>query len=155
MKTKLIETVGMQQCVKAQTYAQERPCMEGTPLSAEQSGCCLGHGAWLDRSHSSSCAERSSHVLTPTSFELLQYTTSKRGRHWTLKEVAIFAHLKYTWLCNWGLGPEQGRVPLPAVSLREGEGPGSLVRGGWTPTEALFIADCPIVFYGWEGHICP
>lgn len=39
----------------------------------------------------------------------------KRAGHWTLRQVAIFAHLKYTHLANWGrggLGDCMGKDPL-------------------------------------------
>jgi len=63
---------------------------------------------------------RASHLL-PAS-EWLQYATSEGGNHWTLKQVAIFAHLKYTQLFNWATGLEQGLLAQAAVRQREGEG---------------------------------
>lgn len=99
--------------------------------------------------NSSSCAEKRSHGLTPTSFKWLQYTTSEMGRHWTLKQVAIFAHLKYTRLGNWDLGLEQDWVAFAAVGLRKGAGPGSLARGNWTPYwGAVYRWLSPLYFMG-------
>lgn len=40
----------------------------------------------------------------------------ERASHWTLRQVAIFAHLKYTHLANWGWGGPGAREGLPWCS---------------------------------------
>lgn len=103
----------------------------------------------------SSCAERNSHSFTPTG-ERAQYATSEGDSHWTLKQVAIFAHLKYTQVSNWGSGPWFAGFGNSSSCEGERRGrSGSLARGNRTPAGVLFITGGPIVFYGREGYICP
>lgn len=121
---------------------------------------------WLD---DSSCACRHSHGLTQTSCRLLQYATHERHDHCTLRQVAIFAHLKYTQVANWGLGVQH----CCSCEAERGEGQEASGRavgdGGWCGSGvershrvalaphwvAVFLAEALIVFYVREGHICP
>ena len=85
--------------------------------------------------------------------------TPERAGHWTLRQVAIFAHLKYTHLTNWGRGGlgDSGRTPWCSCGPRRKSRPGSFVAGGgWG---ALLAGGCLAVavllcLKGGRSRIC-
>lgn len=91
-----------------------------------------------------------------------QYATSspppEKGGHWTLRQVAIFAHLKYTHLANWARGGlrDLGRPPLCSCGPEKDQTRkfcdwrwvGVLLPGGCLAVLTLLYLE------GGRGHIC-
>lgn len=98
-------------------------------------GCCV-------RPHVTPVAKQAGAIRNP------QPTPPERTGHWTLRQVAIFAHLKYTHLANWGRGGlgDRGRTPwcscgprrkIRPGSFAAGEGVGAVLAGGCLAAAAL------------------
>lgn len=68
-------------------------------------------------------------------------TPPERAGHWTLRQVAIFAHLKYTHLANWGWGGlrDRGRTPWCSCGLEKEQ-----IRKfcSWRKVGALMAGGC-------------
>lgn len=112
------------------------------PWPILRTGCCV-------RPHVPLLQSRQAQYATPP----------ERDGHWTLRQVAIFAHLKYTHLANWGRGGlgDWGRTPWCSCGLEKDQ---ARKFCGWRRAGALLAGGClavaaPLCLKGGRDRICP